>query len=172
MVTPENDETSRSGADEPLAAEGHSGVPAVIRQILYLIFLWCLLGIALAYGVRLWNDVPIHSSFIPFVGIAFSAILSFVVVMAFRSVAGEIDFQFGRVRFKGAAGPVLFWSLCFLAVTYGMHLLGIKDVANEPVLNGYKSCSVGEIALHTCPLNKPEPMAIAAPTAPSSGPKR
>lgn len=40
-------------------------VPATIRQALYGLFLWCLLGIALAYGMRLWNDSPVHPSFIP-----------------------------------------------------------------------------------------------------------
>jgi hypothetical protein len=135
--------------------EGEATIPAAIRQTLYLVFLWCLLGIALAYGVRLWNDVPGHPSFIPFVGIAFSAILAFAVVMAFRSVSGEVDFQFGQVKFKGASGPVLFWSLCFLAVAYGMYLLGITDVAKAAAPDNYKSCSVGEIALHKCALSKP-----------------
>lgn len=148
-------DSARSETPNPAASASgdEANVPAAIRQTLYLVFLWCLLGIALGYGVRFWNDAPVHSSFIPFVGIAFSAILSFAVVMAFRSVSGEIDFQFGQMKFKGAAGPVLFWSICFLAVAYGMHLLGITDVAQTPAPVGYKSCSVGEIALHECSLN-------------------
>ena len=133
------------------SSQGEATVPAALRQALYLLFLWCLLGIALAYGVRLWNDVPGHPSFLPFVGIAFSAILSFVVVMAFRSVSGEVDFQFGQVKFKGASGPVLFWSLCFLVVCYGMYLLGVIEVAKIPASPNYRSCSVGDIAMHRCP---------------------
>ncbi|WP_077035932.1 hypothetical protein [Pelomonas sp. KK5] len=144
------------------SSSGGVDVPAAIKQALYLVFLWCLAGIALGYGVRFWNDAPVHSSFIPFVGIAFSAILSFAVVMAFRSVSGEVDFQFGQVKFKGASGPVLFWSICFLAVAYGMYLLGITDVAKADAPVGYKSCSVGEIALHKCSLNAPQPDASAS----------
>lgn len=159
MSSMEETDGSKSTTPTPTARQGAMGneatVPAAIRQTLYLVFLWCLLGIALAYGVRLWNDVPGHPSFIPFVGIAFSAILAFAVVMAFRSVSGEVDFQFGQVKFKGASGPVLFWSICFLAVSYGMYLLGITEVAKANPPLGYKSCSVGEIALHKCPLNRP-----------------
>ena len=152
---------------------GGASVPAAIRQTLYLVFLWCLLGIALSHGVRLWNDVPAHPSFIPFVGIAFAAILAFAVVMAFRSVSGEIDVQFGQVKFKGAAGPVLFWSVCFLAVAYGMYLLGITDVVKAAAPVGYRSCSTGEIALHKCQLNKPglSETTNQAPSAASSSAK-
>lgn len=132
-----------------------------------MLFLWCLLGIAVGYGVRFWNDAPIYPSFLPFVGIAFAAILAFVVVMAFRSVSGEVDFQFGQVKFKGAAGPVLFWSLCFLAVAYGMYLLGITDATRKDPPVGYKSCSVGEVASHTCLLNKPV-ASDASASAPSA----
>ncbi|CAN5188826.1 hypothetical protein BH11PSE10_BH11PSE10_12120 [soil metagenome] len=148
------------------ASEMH--VPATIRQALYGLFLWCLLGIALAYGMRLWNDSPVHPSFIPFVGIAFCAILAFTVVMAFRSVSGEVDFEFGSMKFKGASGPVLFWSICFLTVAYGMYLLGITDVAKSAAPIGYKSCSAREVAMGTCWLQELDKAAARKPSEASS----
>lgn len=134
----------------PTNTNGELPVPNAIRQALYGLFLWCLLGMALAYGMRLWNDSPVHPSFIPFVGIAFSAILAFTVVMAFRSVSGEVDFEFGSMKFKGASGPVLFWSVCFLTVAYGMFLLGITDVAKAEPPQGYISCSARQVAMGSC----------------------
>jgi hypothetical protein len=139
---------NRVPAGEAGAQELH--VPSAIKQALYGLFLWCLLGIALAYGMRFWNDSPVHPSFIPFVGIAFSAILAFAVVMAFRAVAGEVDFEFGSMKFKGASGPVLFWSICFLSVAYGMYLLGITEVVKADAPEGYKSCSAREVAMGSC----------------------
>lgn len=125
-------------------------VPKSIRQVLYGMFIWCLLGIALAYGMRFWSDSPVHPSFIPFVGIAFSAILAFTVVMAFRAVSGEVDFEFGQMKLKGASGPVLFWCICFLAVAYGTYLLGIIEVVKLPLPVEYKSCSALEVATNKC----------------------
>lgn len=70
--------------------------------------------------------------------------------MAFRSVSGEVDFELGSMKFKGASGPVLFWSICFLTVAYGMFLLGITDVAKSTAPVGYKSCSAREVAMGSC----------------------
>lgn len=129
-------------------ADHHVAVPPMMRRLLYIVFMWCLLGIAAAYGMRFWNDSPVHPSFLPFVGIAFAAILAFVVV--FRSIAGELQFEFGTMSFKGASGPIVFWAICFLTVCLGGSLLGFTDaVKKEPVL-GYMSCGAFEIAVGNC----------------------
>ena len=133
-----------------LAQDPHVAVPPLMRRMLYVVFMWCLLGIAAAYGMRFWNDSPVHPSFLPFVGIAFAAILAFVVVMVFRSIAGELQFEFGSLRFRGASGPIIFWALCFLTVCLGGLSLGFTDAVKKPPILGYKSCGALEIAVGKC----------------------
>lgn len=134
----------------PPHPDHHVAVPPVMRRLLYVVFMWCLLGIAAAYGMRFWNDSPVHPSFLPFVGIAFAAILSFVVVMVFRSIAGELQFRFGAMSFTGASGPIIFWAICFLTVCLGGSLLGFADAVKKPPVVGYMSCGAFEIALGRC----------------------
>lgn len=130
--------------------EAQATAPKSVQRMVFGIFLWCLLGISLIFGIRLWQDQPIHPMFLPFVGIAFAAILAYTVVMSFRSVAGEIALEFGSLKFKGAAGPVLFWNVSFVSIAYGMYLLGVIDAAKLPPSTAYHSCSVLEGALGSC----------------------
>lgn len=121
-----------------------------VNNFVHLIFFWCLGGVSLIYGVRLYHDIPIHPSFIPVIGAAFAAILSFTLVMALRIYAGPIDFEAGSVKLKGATGPIILWCICFLSITYGLSLLGIGDVAKASPSTNYISCSMGDAILKGC----------------------
>lgn len=125
-------------------------VPPLVRSLLYGVFLWCLLGISAGYGMRFWNDSPVHPSFLPLIGVAFASILAFSVVMAFRSVAGEVQLELASIKFRGASGPVFFWALCFLVVCTGGHLLGMAEVVNAPAAVHYWSCGAWEVARARC----------------------
>ncbi|WP_315652944.1 hypothetical protein [Roseateles aquae] len=138
--------------------------PPLVRRLLYGVFLWCLLGISAGYGMRFWNDSPVHPSFLPLVGVAFAAILAFSVVMAFRSFAGEIQVELSSIKFRGASGPVLFWALCFLTVCTGGNLLGMSEAVKAPATVHYWSCGAFEVATGKC---VPQ-LQNGAPTAASS----
>ena len=51
------------------------------------------------------------------VGVPGEAIAAFVVVWTLSVTAGQIEFEAWGLKFKGAAGPVIFWVLVFLAIT-------------------------------------------------------
>jgi len=57
------------------------------------------------------------------VGIPFACLLAFAVVSVFQTTAGEIQFTALGFTFKGAAGPILMWVLCFLSVVTGLRIL-------------------------------------------------
>ena len=122
----------------------------IIRKFVHFAFFWCMGGVSLIYGVRLYHDIPIHPSFIPIIGAAFAAIVSLTLIMALRIYAGPIDFEAGSIKLKGATGPIILWCICFLTVAYGLFLLGIGDVAKAPPSTNYISCSAGRAFFTKC----------------------
>ena len=60
-------------------------------KLIYGVFFWCMIGVSIIYGIRLYFDVPVHSSFLPIVGAVFAGILAFTLVVSFQSKAGPID---------------------------------------------------------------------------------
>jgi hypothetical protein len=57
------------------------------------------------------------------VGLPFAALaaLSLVMILEFR--AGKIEFEGFGFKFRGAAGPVIFWVIAFLAIASAIKLL-------------------------------------------------
>ncbi|MDQ3563661.1 MAG: hypothetical protein M3436_05815 [Pseudomonadota bacterium] len=97
-------------------------------RFIYMTF-WCMVGVSLIYGFRLWHDIPVHPSLIPIIGAVFAEILSFTLVIALEHVAGPINIEYGTFKFQGASGPIILWCICFLAIVYGLCLLGMPEVA-------------------------------------------
>lgn len=56
-------------------------------------------------------------------GLPFAAITAFVVVALFRQAEQPIEFDGLGFKFRGAAGEIVLWIFCFLAVTGAIHLL-------------------------------------------------
>ena len=57
------------------------------------------------------------------VGLPSAAIASLCIVVVLEGTAGPVEFETLGLKFKGAAGPIVFWVLCFLAITAAIHLL-------------------------------------------------
>jgi hypothetical protein len=108
--------------------------PRLFSSVIYGAFFWVLLGICFIYGVRLWFNAPLHPSFLPFIGAAFSAVLAFAIVLALEYAAGTIKLKFGSVNFEGASGPIILWCLAFFVTSFGLYMLGVTDVLKS----GYK----------------------------------
>ncbi len=50
-------------------------------------------------------------------GLPLAAIASLVLVIILRTVSGAIEIKLFGLELRGAAGPLLMWVLCFLAMT-------------------------------------------------------
>ena len=57
-----------------------------------------------------------------FVGVPFSAIVSYVLVSVLENTRGKIEFEAVGLTFKGASGPIVFWVLVFLAPIIAMRV--------------------------------------------------
>ncbi len=136
--------------DSPTNKNVADSTPPVVNRFVYGAFMWCMGGVAIIYGIRLWHDWPIHPSFLPLIGAVFSGILAFTLVMSFRIHEGPIDFQLGSVKMKGAAGPIIMWCICFLTISYGLYLLGLGDATKATPPANYNSCSVLQIMTGKC----------------------
>jgi hypothetical protein len=65
-------------------------------------------------------------NFAAIIGLPFAFIGSFVVVALFRQSEGIVEFKALGVSLKGAAGQIVLWVICFLAITFAIASLWIK----------------------------------------------
>jgi hypothetical protein len=61
-----------------------------------------------------------HNHYASIVGLPCSGLAALFIVLLLRNVAGKIEIKFFGLEFKGAAGPIIMWVICFLALTYGI----------------------------------------------------
>ena len=59
-----------------------------------------------------FDEVIIHH-FAAVIGLPMAALGSLALVLVLRTIAGNIEVKILGVEFKGAAGPLLMWILCF-----------------------------------------------------------
>ena len=112
-TTPAPAGTSPASADDKLTS-------LTFKLSVFFAFFWCIFGLSIIYGIRiLWNR-PINPSFVPFMGVGFSVIVAFAIVLTLKYATGEsIEFKLFGNEWKGASGPILLWVVCFLAIVYG-----------------------------------------------------
>jgi hypothetical protein len=99
------------------------------RWMMLGIALFAVLGIASLF-VAVWMNRfdPILTdlvlaNFPAIIGLPLAAITAFVVVAVFRQSENPIEFQALGFRLKGAAGEIVLWIACFLAIVIGIRLL-------------------------------------------------
>ena len=93
------------------------------RQIINLGIALTTLGAMSALIGEVWinrfdtvlSDLVVKN-FAAIIGLPFAFVASFVVVALFRQGSGPIEFEGFGFRFKGAAGEVVLWMLCFIAI--------------------------------------------------------
>jgi hypothetical protein len=80
------------------------------------------------YALFFWADKPgghdilvVHYAAI--VGLPAAAAVSFILVVLLRQIDGPIEFEGLGFKFRGAAGQVVLWVLCFLAFSGAIKLL-------------------------------------------------
>lgn len=147
MGTKEKDE-----ANTTVVEKAREYRPRGFSKYIYITFFWCMIGVSMIYGVRLWHDLPPHPSFVPIIGAVFSAILSFTLVIALEYVIGPISIRFGeKFNFTGASGPIILWCICFIVIVFGLYLLGITDVAANKSNLPHQTCALQEMMFGECP---------------------
>jgi hypothetical protein len=57
------------------------------------------------------------------IGLPMSAIAALFIVLVLRLASGSIEVELGPLKFKGAAAPVVFWLICFIAIALMIKLL-------------------------------------------------
>jgi hypothetical protein len=74
------------------------------------------------YESKVW--LPIAQKHFPVVvGLPMAAITSLFIVLVLEYVSGKIEFEIPGVKFKGAAGQIIFWIICFLTIVSSIKLL-------------------------------------------------
>jgi hypothetical protein len=69
-----------------------------------------------------WEAV-FRAHFSTVVGLPFAATFAFVIVQFLSQTKGPVEFEGLSFKFKGAAGQVVMWVLCFLAMVLGIKVL-------------------------------------------------
>jgi hypothetical protein len=83
----------------------------------------CFLRIcALREDQELWIPVA-KQHFAAIVGLPMAALASLIIVLVLRVSAGPIEVEAWGLKFKGASAPIVFWILCFLAISASIKML-------------------------------------------------
>ena len=90
------------------AATGFGVASAITTAV---IFVWALNVVE----IREWQSI-LHDHFAAVVGLPLAAIAAFVLVIFLRQAEGPVEFEGLGLKLKGAAGQVVLWILCFLAM--------------------------------------------------------
>lgn len=89
-----------------------------------------LFGIAALVGLltfdasksTFWTEL-IRQNFPVIVGLPMAGLGALFVSIVLQISSGPIEFDVAGVRFKGASAPIVFWLLCFLAITLAIKML-------------------------------------------------
>jgi hypothetical protein len=74
-----------------------------------------------------WFIQLIDKHYAATIGVPLSAITAFCIVLLLKVVnTGPVELEAFGFKFRGAAGPVVLWIFCFLAVIFGVYLLWNK----------------------------------------------
>ena len=89
----------------------------------------CILGAAfLTFSTwNIWNDEGmrkvVQEHFAAVIGLPACAIAALCVVLFLEGTAGPIEIEGWGFKFKGAAGPLIFWVICFSAMAGAVKLI-------------------------------------------------
>ncbi len=88
-----------------------------------------LLGV-LAFALILWRGFKDQSwlstaqqHFAAIIGLPMAALAALFIVLVLRIATGPIEVELGPLKFRGAAAPVVFWLICFIAIALMIKLL-------------------------------------------------
>jgi hypothetical protein len=74
-----------------------------------------------AVGFRYWEEL-LRDHFAAIIGLPGAAAVAFALVVFLRQTDGPIEFEGLGLKFKGAAGQVIMWAVCFLSIAAAIKL--------------------------------------------------
>jgi uncharacterized membrane protein YhdT len=99
----------------------------VASWVLLLAIVLICVSVFIAYvrGATVTNFwLPIaQEHFAAVVGLPMAALASLCIVLIVRTSSGRLEFEAWGLKFKGAAAPIVFWVLCYLAMAVSIKLL-------------------------------------------------
>lgn len=85
---------------------------------IYVFFIMAKRG----YDRQIWLPIA-EKHFAAVVGLPMAAVASLFLVLVLEYVSGKIEFEILGLKFKGAAGQIVFWVFCFLSIVLSIKLL-------------------------------------------------
>jgi hypothetical protein len=79
----------------------------------------------LVTGASSYYSSLVLKNYLVFFGMPYAAFFAYYMVVTLESGRGPIEVEFGSLKFKGAAGPLIFWLLIFLSVQLGFKLFWV-----------------------------------------------
>lgn len=73
-------------------------------------------------GQVVWMPIAVKH-FPAVVGLPMAAIGSLFIVLILEKTSGPVEFEMPGLKLKGAAGPVVFWLVCFLGMAFAINVL-------------------------------------------------
>jgi hypothetical protein len=103
-----------------------------LRRTAFWLAVITMLGSAFTFGMTHWYLVFIYTEdwkrlltehYQAIVGLPGAAAIAFAIVIFLRQIEGPVEFEALGLKFRGAAGQVVMWVFCFLAIVAAMKLL-------------------------------------------------
>ena len=92
-------------------------IGAMVAAVLFFFYIVSLIIL----GDFIVEMIQVH--FVAIVGLPFVALLSFFIVVILESSFGNIEFEGLGFKFKGASGPIVLWTLCYLVISITIKIL-------------------------------------------------
>jgi hypothetical protein len=111
---------------EPGLSPRQERIMSWLMFILIVVVLAGLIGTWLIVVVTSFGDAQrevVSQHYVVIVALPVAGVFSFIVVFLFKQTSGPIEFEAFTLKFRGAAGPVILWILCFLAIAAAIKAL-------------------------------------------------
>lgn len=89
----------------------------------------CSLGFLAAAAVWIanfratWQIELLRNHYAAIIGLPAAAAGAFVLITLFRQVSGDIRVELWGLKLEGAAGPLMFWVICFLVIALAIKMV-------------------------------------------------
>jgi len=90
---------------------------AVFSTIFFSYLVHCV------WSEKAWTLTILQQHFSGIVSVPLASIGALCVVLVLRSTEGPMEFEGLGFKFKGAAGPVVLWAMCFIVIVLGIRVL-------------------------------------------------
>lgn len=95
---------------------------AVVLGVGILAFIMFSITNIMIVFTGIWTEIA-REHFAAIIGLPSAAAAALFLVLVLSTTAGRIEFEGLGFKFRGAAGPLVFWIGCFLAITAAIKIL-------------------------------------------------